>query len=97
LLDKQDAAKKIGLYVEPIKAAHIPRRIDAAKMYGGHGQILPAAIQLCTRFFAMIAAAESHCKTSTFCTSGSCATTWLSALCSFSFESRDMMFSSLGC
>ena len=36
-LDKQDAAEKIGLHVEPIEAVHVARRVDAAKMQGIHG------------------------------------------------------------
>ena len=48
-LHEQHAAKKIGLYVEPIEAAHVARRINAAKMQSGHGRILCAAILLCTR------------------------------------------------
>jgi len=34
------AAEKIGLHVEPIEAVHVARRIDAAKMHGGHGASL---------------------------------------------------------
>ncbi|MGO9235617.1 MAG: hypothetical protein ACLP4V_16705 [Methylocella sp.] len=39
-LDKQDTAEKIGLHVEPIEPAHVPRRIDAAKIRSGHGSSL---------------------------------------------------------
>jgi hypothetical protein len=39
-LDKQDAAEQVRLHVEPVKAAHISRRIDAAKIHGGHGSSL---------------------------------------------------------
>jgi hypothetical protein len=42
LLHKQHAAEKIGPHVEPIKAAHVARRIDAAKMHGVHGVSLEA-------------------------------------------------------
>jgi hypothetical protein len=33
-LDKQDAAEKIGLHVEPVEAVHVAGRIDAAKVRG---------------------------------------------------------------
>jgi hypothetical protein len=39
-LDKQDTAEQVRLHVEPVKAAHVARRIDAAKMHGGHGTSL---------------------------------------------------------
>jgi hypothetical protein len=48
-LDEQNAAEKIGLYVEPIKAAHVARRINAAKMHGGHGRIPPATLLIFAR------------------------------------------------
>ena len=39
-LDKQDAAEKIGLHVEAIEAAHVARRINAAKMRAGQGRAI---------------------------------------------------------
>jgi len=38
--DKQNAAEKIWLYVEPVEAVHIARQIDAAEMYSVHGASL---------------------------------------------------------
>jgi hypothetical protein len=35
-LDKQDAAEKIGLHVEPIEAVYVARRTDAEKMHSVH-------------------------------------------------------------
>jgi hypothetical protein len=42
-LDKQNTAEKIGLHVEPVEAAHVAGRIDAAKVQGVHGAILEIA------------------------------------------------------
>jgi arginine repressor len=38
--DKQNAAEKIWLHVEPGEAVHVARQIDAAEMYSVHGASL---------------------------------------------------------
>jgi hypothetical protein len=48
LLDMQDAAEKIGLDVEPVEAALVARRIDPAKIHGGHGSNLAIVQQKST-------------------------------------------------
>jgi len=42
-LGKQDSAEQVRLHDEPVKAAHVGRRIDAAKIDGGHGASLAIA------------------------------------------------------
>jgi hypothetical protein len=39
----QDSAEQVRLHDEPVKAAHVGRRIDAAKIDGGHGASLAIA------------------------------------------------------
>jgi len=40
---RADSAEQVRLHVEPVKAAHVGRRIDAAKIDGGNGASLAIA------------------------------------------------------